>query len=77
MCRNNGYAISTPTSEQFNGDGIVTRSLGYGIPGLRCDGNDAIAVYVTTEIARWVTSPLPHKVEYKAYEPTFDIGGVV
>ena len=52
LCRNNGYAISTPSNEQFHGDGIVTRALGYGMPGLRCDGNDALAVYVATQIAR-------------------------
>ncbi len=30
VCRNNGYAISTPTSEQYRGDGIVSRAAGYG-----------------------------------------------
>lgn len=52
FCRNNGYAISTPTEEQFMGDGIAARGAGYGIKTLRVDGNDALAVYATTKIAR-------------------------
>ena len=31
FCRNNGYAISTPAEEQFKGDGIASRGIGYGI----------------------------------------------
>jgi TPP-dependent pyruvate/acetoin dehydrogenase alpha subunit len=30
FCRNNGYAISTPVSEQYRGDGIAARGLAYG-----------------------------------------------
>jgi len=30
FCRNNGYAISTPSSEQYRGDGIASRATGYG-----------------------------------------------
>ena len=45
FCRNNGYAISTSSSEQYRGDGIVSRAQGYGIPGIRVDGNDVFAVY--------------------------------
>lgn len=52
FCRNNGYAISTPTSEQYHGDGIVSRGIGYGIPSIRVDGNDVLAVYNVTKKAR-------------------------
>lgn len=31
FCRNNAYAISTPVTDQYRGDGIVARGLGYGI----------------------------------------------
>jgi 2-oxoisovalerate dehydrogenase E1 component alpha subunit len=44
VARNNGYAISTPCSEQFVGDGIASRGVGYGIKTIRVDGNDIIAV---------------------------------
>ncbi|KYO26309.1 2-oxoisovalerate dehydrogenase subunit alpha, mitochondrial [Alligator mississippiensis] len=52
FCRNNGYAISTPTSEQYRGDGIVARGPGYGILSIRVDGNDVFAVYNATREAR-------------------------
>jgi 2-oxoisovalerate dehydrogenase E1 component alpha subunit len=44
ICRNNGYAISTPTSEQYRGDGIASRGHGYGIDTIRVDGNDALVI---------------------------------
>ncbi|MCW8108470.1 thiamine pyrophosphate-dependent dehydrogenase E1 component subunit alpha [Alteromonas ponticola] len=52
FCRNNGYAISTPADEQFAGDGIASRGLGYGIKTIRVDGNDILAVYAATKLAR-------------------------
>ncbi|KAL7072571.1 hypothetical protein ACQ4LE_008041 [Meloidogyne hapla] len=52
FCRNNGYAISTPTSEQYSGDGIAGKGIGYGIHTIRVDGNDIFAVYNATKSAR-------------------------
>jgi 2-oxoisovalerate dehydrogenase E1 component alpha subunit len=52
ICRNNGYAISTPTSDQYRGDGIASRGAGYGIETLRVDGNDIFAVRRATKEAR-------------------------
>eukprot|EP00045_Choanoeca_perplexa_P013342 m.150958 g.150958 ORF g.150958 m.150958 type:complete len:424 (-) comp16327_c0_seq3:2304-3575(-) len=52
FCRNNGYAISTPTHEQYRGDGIVSRAAGYGLDYIRVDGNDVFAVYNATKAAR-------------------------
>jgi len=52
FCRNNGYAISTPSEEQFAGDGIASRGIGYGVRTIRVDGNDVLAVYVATQEAR-------------------------
>ncbi|CAB3382262.1 Hypothetical predicted protein [Cloeon dipterum] len=52
FCRNNGYAISTPTNEQYRGDGIASRAPGYGMGAIRCDGNDLLAVYNTVKLAR-------------------------
>lgn len=52
FCRNNGYAISTPAEEQFAGDGIASRGLGYGVKTIRVDGNDLLAVYQATQKAR-------------------------
>ncbi|KAL4885595.1 thiamine diphosphate-binding protein [Aspergillus karnatakaensis] len=52
ICRNNGYAISTPTLEQYRGDGIASRGVGYGIDTIRVDGNDIFAVYEAMAHAR-------------------------
>ncbi|GAA6173087.1 thiamine pyrophosphate-dependent dehydrogenase E1 component subunit alpha [Colwellia sp. KU-HH00111] len=52
FCRNNGYAISTPSDEQFKGNGIASRGVGYGIKTIRVDGNDILAVIKATQIAR-------------------------
>ncbi|KAJ5638893.1 hypothetical protein N7528_001283 [Penicillium herquei] len=52
LCRNNGFAISTPTLEQYRGDGIASRGIGYGIDTIRVDGNDVFAVYEAMKEAR-------------------------
>uniref|UniRef100_A0A7E4UZC8 2-oxoisovalerate dehydrogenase subunit alpha n=1 Tax=Panagrellus redivivus TaxID=6233 RepID=A0A7E4UZC8_PANRE len=52
FCRNNGYAISTPTTEQYGGDGIAGKGPGYGLHTIRVDGNDLFAVYNATKYAR-------------------------
>jgi 2-oxoisovalerate dehydrogenase E1 component alpha subunit len=52
VCRNNGYAISTPALEQYRGDGIASRGVGYGVDTVRVDGNDALAVLEVMRAAR-------------------------
>ncbi|GBE89687.1 branched-chain alpha-keto acid dehydrogenase E1-alpha subunit [Sparassis crispa] len=52
FARNNGFAISTPSSEQYHGDGIASRGPGYGVHTLRVDGNDVLAVYAAVKEAR-------------------------
>ncbi|HET7929250.1 MAG TPA: pyruvate dehydrogenase (acetyl-transferring) E1 component subunit alpha [Actinomycetota bacterium] len=50
FCQNNGWAISVPSSEQFVAP-IAARAAGYGMPGVRVDGNDVLAVYAVTRDA--------------------------
>ncbi len=50
FCQNNGWAISVPGREQY-GAPIAARAAGYGIPGVRVDGNDVLAVYTVTRRA--------------------------
>jgi pyruvate dehydrogenase E1 component alpha subunit len=50
FCQNNGWAISVPADEQYVAP-IVARAAGYGIPGVRVDGNDVLAVYAVTKDA--------------------------
>ncbi|GAA0816116.1 thiamine pyrophosphate-dependent dehydrogenase E1 component subunit alpha [Colwellia sp. D2M02] len=52
FCRNNGYAISTPADEQYKGNGIASRGVGYGIKTIRVDGNDILAVLKAMQLAR-------------------------
>lgn len=52
LCRNNKYAISTPTADQYASDGIVPRAISMGIASARVDGNDALAVLHATQQAR-------------------------
>jgi 2-oxoisovalerate dehydrogenase E1 component alpha subunit len=55
LCRNNGYAISTPSSEQFAGAGVAERAAAYGVRTVRVDGADALAVYAAVAEARRIT----------------------
>ncbi|KUI01780.1 pyruvate dehydrogenase (acetyl-transferring) E1 component subunit alpha [Mycobacterium sp. IS-3022] len=43
--QNNQWAISVPVSKQLAAPSIAHRALGYGIPGVRVDGNDVLACY--------------------------------
>lgn len=52
FCRNNRYAISTPSHEQYRGDGIAARGPAYGIKTIRVDGNDFFAVHNAMKHAR-------------------------
>jgi 2-oxoisovalerate dehydrogenase E1 component alpha subunit len=52
FCRNNGYAISTSVTDQYAGDGIVSRGPGYGMASIRIDGNDIFAVNAAMREAR-------------------------
>ncbi|GAA1022390.1 pyruvate dehydrogenase E1 component alpha subunit [Acrocarpospora pleiomorpha] len=51
FCQNNGWAISVPTDKQVGGGSVAARASGYGIPGVRVDGNDVVAVYEATSEA--------------------------
>jgi pyruvate dehydrogenase E1 component alpha subunit len=43
--QNNHWAISLPVSQQQAGPSIAHRAIGYGMPGIRVDGNDVLACY--------------------------------
>jgi pyruvate dehydrogenase E1 component alpha subunit len=51
FCNNNQWAISTPVSEQTRAEALVDKAIGYGIPGVRVDGSDVLAVYEATREA--------------------------
>src|ERR687888_285976 len=48
FCNNNQWAISTPIEAQTRAEALVDKAVGYGIPGVRVDGTDVLAVYEAT-----------------------------
>src|SRR5881392_4220046 len=51
FCNNNQWAISTPLSAQTRAETLADKAAGYGMPGVRVDGTDALAVYEATREA--------------------------
>jgi pyruvate dehydrogenase E1 component alpha subunit len=45
VCNNNQWAISTPVEAQTRAETLADKAAGYGIPGVRVDGLDVLAVY--------------------------------
>ncbi|MCT7662052.1 thiamine pyrophosphate-dependent dehydrogenase E1 component subunit alpha [Mycobacterium deserti] len=44
VCQNNLYAEMTPTADTMKLEHVADRAAGYGMPGVRVDGNDPLAV---------------------------------
>jgi pyruvate dehydrogenase E1 component alpha subunit len=51
FCNNNGWAISTPVEAQTRAASLADKAVGYGMPGVRVDGGDVLAVYEATREA--------------------------
>ncbi len=47
---NNGYGLSTPSSEQFKCKQFIDKAIGYGIEAHQIDGNNVLEVYDTIRI---------------------------
>ncbi|AUC79837.1 dehydrogenase [Nonlabens sp. MB-3u-79] len=66
---NNGYGLSTPTSEQYNCEHLADRALGYGMESHIIDGNNIIEVY--TKISAILNDmrerPHPVLIEFKTF----------
>lgn len=52
VIENNGYGLSTPTNEQFRCASLVDKAVGYGMKGIKIDGNNVLEVYHTVKEAR-------------------------
>lgn len=66
---NNGYGLSTPTSEQFNCEHIADKGVGYGMESHIIDGNNILEVYnKVDELAKSVRkNPRPILLEFKTF----------
>ncbi len=69
LCENNQYALSTATTRTTAGASIAARAAGYGIPGVRVDGNDVLAVYeaARTAVTRARAGDGPTLIEATTY----------
>ena len=66
---NNGYGLSTPTSEQYNCEHIADRGKGYGMESHIIEGNNILEVYSKVKsIAESVREqPRPVLLEFKTF----------
>src|SRR5581483_11045104 len=51
FCANNQWAISTPCTQQTASPTFAIKGVAYGLPSVRVDGNDILAVYSTVKAA--------------------------
>ncbi len=51
FCQNNQWAISVPISKQSASETLAQKGKAYGMPYVRVDGNDVLAVYSVTKAA--------------------------
>jgi 2-oxoisovalerate dehydrogenase E1 component len=52
VVENNGYALSTPVSEQYRCESLADKARGYGMEGVRIDGNNVLTVMDTIKGVR-------------------------
>ncbi len=69
FCNNNQWAISTPLSAQTAAASLADKAVGYGMPGVRVDGVDVLAVYEATRdaVARARAGEGPSFIEAVSY----------
>lgn len=69
FCRNNGWAISVPTERQTASATFADKAIAYGMPSIRCDGNDIFAVVAATRdaVARAARGEGPTMIEALTY----------
>lgn len=69
IIENNGYGLSTPTSEQYACKDLADRGLGYGMKSMVIDGNNILEVYQTIDkVAKQIRKkPEPILIECKTF----------
>jgi pyruvate dehydrogenase E1 component alpha subunit len=69
LCNNNQWAISTPVEEQTKAETLADKAVGYGMPAIRVDGGDVLAVLEATReaVARARAGEGPTFVEALTY----------
>ncbi|MEO7445444.1 MAG: thiamine pyrophosphate-dependent enzyme, partial [Ferruginibacter sp.] len=69
IIENNGYGLSTPSSEQFRCSSLVDKAAGYGMEGVCIDGNNILEVYDTVRGVRkyCIEHQKPYLIECKTF----------
>lgn len=69
FCRNNGWAISVPSDRQTASRNFAVKGVAYGVPAVRVDGNDTLAVVsvVRSAVARASRGEGPTLIEALTY----------
>jgi 2-oxoisovalerate dehydrogenase E1 component len=69
IIENNGYGLSTPSSEQFRCESFADKGIGYGIDAVSIDGNNILEVYDTINLLadNMRKNPRPVLVECKTF----------
>lgn len=69
IIENNGYGLSTPTNEQYKCAHLVDRAKGYGMEGVRIDGNNILEVYQTVKGVReyCINQQKPYLIECETF----------
>jgi 2-oxoisovalerate dehydrogenase E1 component len=69
IIENNGYGLSTPTSEQYRCENLADRGRGYGMRSVIIDGNNILEVYETiSKLAKQLRKkPEPVLVECRTF----------
>lgn len=69
IIENNGYGLSTPTSEQYACENLADRAKGYGMDALILDGNNILEVYQTIkdQAASLRKNPRPLLIECRTF----------
>ncbi len=62
LIENNGYGLSTPSSEQFNFKSFVDKGIGYGMEAISIDGNNILEVFDTFNTLTKSIRDNPHPV---------------
>ncbi len=69
IIENNGYGLSTPTSEQYRCENLIDKAKGYGMEGVQIDGNNILEVYDTIKGVReyCIKDQKPYLIECKTF----------
>jgi 2-oxoisovalerate dehydrogenase E1 component len=73
LIENNGYGLSTPTHEQYRCESLVDKAKGYGMDGVKIDGNNVLEIFDTIKGTR--TYCIEHRKPYLIECTTFRMRG--